>query len=376
MRPNATGRLLLRALVPAVALVAAACGAKEQQRVQPPVPVTVAKTVRKTVPVRFRAIGHAEPIANVSVRARIGGQLDKVGFAEGQSVRAGDVLFVIDSRPYQAALRMAEADLARNQALSRKADEDVTRYADLVKKDFVTKEQYDLTVANADALRAAVAADQASVDNARLQVSYCTIVAPVSGRTGNLNFKAGNLVKANDDTPLVVLNQTRPIYVAFSVPAQILPAIRRRDEDKVPVSASAPGDSDGSSEGRLSFVDNAVDASTSTILLKATFPNEDERLWPGEFVDVTVTLGEEPDRVVAPSPAVQAGQQGQYVFVVKGDSTVEMRPVKVARMDEAEAVIGEGLEAGETVVTDGQIRLVQGSRVTVKEGANGGGKPS
>ena len=376
MRSNAFGKRLLPILVPAIAFALAACGGKAPQRAQPPVPVTLAKTVLKTVPIQFRAIGHAEPIANVSLRARIGGELTRVGFTEGQSVRAGDVLFVIDARPYEAALRMAEAQLARDHALLRKADADVERYADLVKKDFVTKEQYDLAMASAESLRAGVAADQANVDNARLQVAYCTITAPVSGRTGNLNVKPGNLVKANDDTPLVVVNQTRPIYVAFSVPAQLLPAIRQRGGERIPVRASAPGSSDGASIGTLSFMDNSVDMSTSTILLKGTFPNDDEKLWPGEFVDVVVTLGEEPDRIVAPATAVQSGQQGQYVFVVKADATVELRPVKVARMDEIEAVIADGLGADETVVTDGQIRLVNGLRVTVKEGTNAGGKPS
>ncbi len=376
MRPNALERRLLRALVPAIAAALVACGGKQQQRVQPPVPVTVAKTVVKTVPVQFRAIGHGEAISSVAVRARIGGELTRVGFTEGQSVGAGEVLFVIDARPYEAQLRMAEAQLAKDQALLHKAEQDVTRYEDLVKKDFVTQEQYDLTVANAASLKASVAADQANVDDARLQVSYCNITAPVSGRTGNLNVKPGNLVKANDDTPLVVINQTRPIYVSFAVPAQLLPALRQKRGERIPVQAKTPGGADGVSEGVLSFVDNAVDTATGTILLKATFPNQDERLWPGEFVDVVVTLGEEPNRIVAPSSAVQSGQQGQYVYVVKADGTAEMRPVKVARMDETDAVIADGLSAGETVVTDGQIRLVQGSRVVIKGGSGAGGKAS
>jgi membrane fusion protein, multidrug efflux system len=351
----------------ALVLLACACGGRPQQRVQPPVPVKVGETVRKTVLVQFRAIGRVEPIANVAVRARIGGELTKVGFEEGRSVRVGDTLFVIDPRQYEAALRQAEAQLARDQALLRKAEADVTRYADLVKKDFVTKEQYDLMVATSESLQATVAADQASADNARLQVAYCTIRAPVSGRTGNLMVKVGNLVKANDDNPLVTLNQTHPIYVSFSVPAQQLPAVAARRGDRIKVTAKAPESPAAPSEGLLSFVDNAVDAATSTILLKATFPNESESLWPGQFVDVVVTLGEERDRVVAPSQAVQSGQQGQFVFVVKDDGTAEMRAVKVARMDEAEAVIAEGLAPGETVVTDGQLRLVPGARVEVKK---------
>jgi multidrug efflux system membrane fusion protein len=328
------------------------------------------------MPVQFRAIGRVVPIENVEVRARIGGELTKVGFREGQNVRAGDILFSIDPRPYEAALRQAEAQLAKDRPLLRKAEEDVTRYADLVKKDFVTKEQYDLIVANAESLRAAVLEDEANVDNARLQLSYCTIKAPVSGRTGNLVAKTGNLVKANDDAAMVTLNQTRPIYVSFSVPAQLLSAINARGRGTIKVTATQPGGSSRPAEGTLSFIDNMVDAATSTILLKGTFPNEDEMLWPGEFVDVVVTLGEEPDRVVAPSQAVQSGQQGQYVFVVKDDATVEMRQVKIARMDEIEAVIADGLEAGEAVVTDGQLRLVPGAKVEVKDGRALGVKPS
>lgn len=376
MKPNLPRKCVFSILVAGAVAAVAACGGPLQQRTPPPVPVTVGKTVRKTMPVRFRAIGRVEPIENVEVRARIGGELTKVWFREGQQVRAGDTLFSIDSRPYEAALRQAEAQLAKDRPLLRKAEEDITRYADLVKKDFVTKEQYDLIVANAESLRAAVAADEANVDNARLQLSYCTIKAPVSGRMGNLMVKAGNLVKANDDRPMVTLNQTRPIYAAFSVPAQLLPAVSARARGTIRVTAAQPGTSSRPAEGTLSFIDNMVDAATSTILLKATFPNDDEVLWPGEFVDVVVTLDEEPNRVVAPSQAVQTGQQGQYVFVVTKDRTVEMRPVKIVRMDEAEAVIADGLEAGETVVTDGQLRLVPGSRVEIKDGQTLGVKAS
>jgi multidrug efflux system membrane fusion protein len=318
------------------------------------------------MPVGFRAIGNIEPIETVAVRARIGGELQQIFFAEGQPVRAGDRLFVIDPRPYRAALAQAEAVLARDQALLAKAEADITRYADLVEQDFVTREQYDQIKADAAALAAAVAADQASVETARLDLEYCTIMAPVSGRTGNLNVKAGNLVKANDDTPLVTINRTRPIYASFSVPAQLLPEIMARPLEGIRVAATIPGDHSPSAEGTLTFIDNAVDTRTSTILLKATFANQDERLWPGQFVDVTVILGEEPDRLVCPAPAVQTGQQGQYVFVVEPDKTVELRPVKVDRMDEQEAVIEEGLAPGETVVTDGQLRLAPGATVEVR----------
>jgi multidrug efflux system membrane fusion protein len=330
------------------------------------VPVTAATAEQKTVPITFRTIGNVEAIETVAVKARIGGELLRIGFHEGDAVRQGQVLFVIDSRPYEAALAQAEAVLARDQALLAKAEVDISRYADLVKQDFVTKEQYDQIVADAGALKASVAADEAAVLTARLNLEYCTIVAPVTGRTGNLNVKQGNLIKANADTAMVTINQTKPIYVAFSVPAQQLPAVLAHRDDGIEVLATIPGDTSEPATGELSFVDNAVDTSTSTILLKATFANRDERLWPGDFVDVTVILGEEPDRVVCPTSAVQTSQEGQHVFVIKDDDTVELRPVQVDRMDEREAVIDEGLIAGETVVTDGQLRLVPGATVEIK----------
>ncbi len=364
----------LAALAIVATLLASCGGSKEQGRVQPAVPVTVGKVVEKTVPVTFRAIGHVEPIATVAVKARIGGELQKVWFNEGQDVRAGATLFTIDPRQYDAALRQAEAQIAKDQALLTKADADVQRYAQLVKQDFVTKQDYDQVVATAESLKATVASDKANVDNAKLQLSYCTITSPLEGRTGNLMVKVGNLVKADDTSPLVTINQMRPIFVTFSVPAQLLPQIARHNGNRIKVVATIPQSAGPGEEGVLTFVDNAVDTATSTILLKATFANADERLWPGQFVDVVVTLGDEPNRIVAPAPAVQTSQQGQYVFVVKGDGTVELRPVTVERMNEAEAVIEKGLSAGETVVTDGQLRLVPGAKVEIKNGV--GGKPA
>jgi len=351
------------------AVLLAGCGdGRQQGRAQPAVPVTVAKVVQKTVPVTFRAIGHVEAIATVAVKARIGGELQKAWFTEGQSVAKGSTLFTIDPRQYEAALRLAEAQLAKDRALLEKAEADTRRYEGLVKQDFVTKEQYDQITATAASLLASVAADQANVDNARLQLAYCTITAPVEGRTGNLNVKVGNLVKADDSTPLVTINQIRPIFASFSVPAQLLPQLAGHDGDHIEVSATLPQSSGAPEHGALTFVDNAVDTATSTILLKATFANQDERLWPGQFVDIVVTLGNEPNRIVAPAPAVQTSQQGQFVFVVKDNETVELRSVKVARMDETDAVIDGGLAAGETVVTDGQLRLVPGAKVEVKTG--------
>lgn len=367
-RDAATRLALAAAAASALALAAVGCGgaATSQTAAQAAVPVTVATVEQRTMPVSFRAIGNVEAMETVAVRARIGGELQQVFFTEGQSVAAGDRLFAIDARPYRAALDQTEAVLAKDQALLAKAEADITRYARLVEQDYVTREQYDQIQADAAALAAAVAADRAAVETARLNLEYCTIAAPVSGRTGSLNVKVGNLVKANDDTPLVTINRTRPIYVSFSVPAQLLPAVLSHRDSGIAVTATIPGDDAPPAEGRLTFVDNEVDARTGTILLKATFANRDERLWPGQFVDVKVTLGEQPDRVVCPAPAVQNGQQGSYVFVVGDDRTVELRPVTVDRIDGQSAVIADGLAPGETVVTDGQLRLVPGAEVEPK----------
>ena len=359
-------------LVAGGAAVTAGCGGSERggRSAPPPVPVRVGTVERKAMPVSFRAIGNVEAIETVGVKARVGGELQKVSFAEGRSVHAGDVLFTIDPRPHRAALDQAEALLARDEALLAKAEEDTRRYAGLVEKDFVTREQFAQITSSAAALRAAVAADQAKVESARLDLSFCTIKAPVSGRTGNLMVKVGNLIKANDDKPMVTINQTAPIYIAFAVPAQLLPAVLERRAEAVGVEAVVPGAAGPPASGTLTFIDNAVDTSTSTILLKATFANQDERLWPGQFVDVTVTLGQEADSVVCPSAAVQTGQQGQFVFVINDDQTVELRPVVVKRVHDLDAIIGSGLEGGETVVTDGHLRLAPGARVVLKEGVS------
>lgn len=332
-----------------------------------PTPVVTGQVVRKAVPLAIKAIGRVEPIATVAVRARVGGELTRVWFAEGDVVREGQTLFTIDPRPYRATLDEAEARLARNQALLKKAEADEARYSGLVKQDYVTKEQYDQVLANVASLKAQLNADQATIEMARLNLSYCTITAPVSGRTGNLLIKAGNLVRANDDRAMVTINQIRPIYVSFSIPAQFLGGIQKRRAGGLVVTAFAPEQPDERFSGTLSFIDNAVDAPTSTILLKGTFQNEREALWPGQFVSVLLALGEEADRVVAPAAAVQTGQQGTFVFVVKDDSTAEMRLVKVARQDEREAVIDSGLDGGETVVTEGHLRVVPGAKVTGPE---------
>jgi multidrug efflux system membrane fusion protein len=361
-------------------LLLAACNKQQQAPQNTGVPVTVAKVKLKNVPLNLHAIGNVEPIHSVTVRPQVGGVLQRVGFSEGQEVKKGDLLFEIDSRPMQAALAQAEALLARDRANQRDAESTARRYAALVKKEYVTQQQAENAEAQALALKAALAADEAAVQNAKLNLAYAQIRAPVSGRTGSVLMHAGNLLKANDDK-LVVIDQLQPIYVSFSVPEQMLPQVRARGAASKLAVEAAPvlRDSSGPPEqkasgaikgetqtGTLSFVDNAVDMQTGQIRLKATFANLDETLWPGQFVDVTLTLGEQQGAVVAPAEAVQRGQNGEYVFVVKGDHTVESRAVTVSRSDQHEAVIEKGLQAGETVVTDGQLRLQQGSKVQIK----------
>ena len=332
-------------------------------------PVTVASVARQDVPVEVRAIGHVEPFTTVALKARVGGQVIRVGFQQGQDVRKGDLLFQIDPRPYQAALAQARAQLERDRAIARNAEDDVKRYTDLVKKDYVTREQYDSTRAAAAAAVATTKSDEAAVENAQLQLSYCTVAAPMSGRTGSVLVNPGNMVKGNDDNPLVVLNQVQPVYVSFSVPESSLAQIRQRlrPGEKLKVLAAASGNPSNTQTGELSFLNNAVDPGTGTILLKATFANENEALWPGEYVDVVLTLATEAKAIVVPAQAVQTGQAGQYVWVVKNDLTVESRPVTLSRTQGPLAIVAKGLEEGERVVTDGQLRLAPGTKVQVRK---------
>lgn len=331
------------------------------------VPVVVAQVGRKTMPVQARAIGNVEAYSTVSVRAQVTGAVMQVHFKEGQDVKKGDLLFTIDPRPLEAALKQAKANLARDTAQLENAREQVRRYGELVKKQYISREQYDQVRTNAGALEAVVQADKAVVENAKVQLGYCYIYSPVTGRTGSLLVNEGNLVRVNDATPLLVINQVSPIYVNFTLPEQNLPEIKRRMAGgKLQVEA-LPQNEDFDEEGVLSFIDNAVDRTTGTIRLKATFANNSRRLWPGQFVNVLVTFTTQPDAIVVPSQAVQTGQEGQHVFVVKPDLTVELRKVVVSRTVNSEAVIEKGLRPGETVVTDGQFLLGPGSKVQLKK---------
>jgi len=345
----------------------ACSGKKAEPPKKPAVPVTVAAVVQKAVPVQIRAIGNVEAYTTVGVKSQIGGVLMRVHFREGQDVSKGALLFTIDPRPYEAALKQAEANLAKDNAQLENAREEVRRYAELVKKGYVAQEQFDQIRTNSAALEATANADKAAVENAQLQLKYCYIYSPITGRTGSLISYEGNLIKANADTSMVVINQIQPIYVTFSVPEQYLAEIKRYMAiEKVKVEAVIGKDDSHPVEGVLTFVDNAVDTTTGTIKLKATFANQEKRLWPGLFVNVAVTLTTQPNAVVAPTQAVQTGQSGQYVFVIKDDLTAESRPVVVGRTLDGETVVEKGLQQGERVVTDGQLRLIPGSKVDIK----------
>lgn len=350
-------------------LFLASCSEKKSGGM-PPAPVTAASAVQKDVPITMTAIGTVEPYNSVSIKSLVGGEITRVAFKEGQDVRKGDLLFQIDPRTYQAALQQAEGVLARDRAQLISAQAQADRYADLVKKDYVTKQQYDDAVAAAGAVKSSVQADEAAVEAARVNLGYCTIRAPIDGRTGNVLVQLGNVVKAND-APLLVLNQLTPIYVSFSVPETRLPEIRR-ESAIAPLKVIASASDGGTHEGELTLINNQVDSATGAILLKATFPNTDKALWPGSFVNVSLTLGTRKGAVVVPENAVQEGQQGTYVFVVKADGTADMRPVTVGQRMDGEALIEKGLEAGEQVVTDGQLRLFPGAKVVVKGPASAG----
>jgi multidrug efflux system membrane fusion protein len=334
---------------------------------QTAVAVSTAVVVTKPMAVKLRSVGNVEASSTVEVRSQVSGELLSVDFAEGQDVRQGQLLFTIDPRVFEATLKQAEATLERDSAQAKNLEAQYERLTNLLKQGLVSRADYDAAAASAAAMQASIAAGRAAVDNARIQRQNTRIVAPVSGRTGALLVHRGALVRANDATPLVVINQLSPAFVSFSVPARMLPRIRRGDSQKaLGVDAAPAGAADGASTGTVTFIDNAVDPSTDTIRLKATFANQDRRLWPGAFVDVTLQLSIEAQAKVLPAKAIQPSQQGEFVFVVRQDQTVEARQVKVAWTEGDDAVIETGVTAGETVVTDGQLRLTPGARITVK----------
>lgn len=342
--------------------------AREKKSAQRPtaIPVAVTPALQQSVPVRQQAIGNVEPYASVAVKARVDGQLLTVNFREGQEVRRGEVLMRIDARPFEAALRQAEANALRDAAARDQAQSQAKRYQELLDKNFVSKEAYAQIATNAQVAEATARASQAALENARLNLAYCTISSPIDGYAGKLLLQVGNLVKANDVNPLVVVNQVRPIYVSFAVPEQALAEIRARlAAGPLPVEVIPAGESQVLATGRLVFVDNAVDPSTGTIRLRGEFANADKALWPGQFVNVSVRLREQPEAIVVPARALQTGPSGQYVYVVKPDMTAEMRAVTVERTERELAVV-KGVARDERVVTRGALRLAPGARVEIR----------
>jgi multidrug efflux system membrane fusion protein len=370
-------------LLMASAVTAAACSGGEAVSTTPPaggrggganaqaVPVTAAPVVQKSVPLSVQGIGTVIAASTVTVRAQVTGELTSVNFIEGDEVQEGQVLVTIDKRPLEAALQQAQAALNRDVAQAANAQSQAARYQDLLKRGIATKEQVDQIVANAAALDATVELDKANVENAKVQLQYATIRAPLTGKTGLLQVHPGNLVRATDTTPIVTINKITPVYVSFSVPEAMLPDLKRyMAKGKLAVTALPPNDQAAPATGLINFIDNAVDVTTGQIKVKGTFPNTDRRLWPGQYVNVNVTLSTEPNAIVVPSMAVQTGQQGTYVFVVKPDQTVDLRPVIVERSSGDLSVIKTGVKPGETVVTDGQLRLNPGTRVSIKNGTS------
>jgi membrane fusion protein, multidrug efflux system len=368
---------------------------RAQTRTAPPpaVPVGVTVAEQKTVPVQVLAVGNVQAYTTVGVKSQVAGQIVTVHFKEGDEVKRGDLLFTIDPRPLQAAVRQAEANVAKDRAQQQQAEANLERdtaqlenarvqekrYSELLRKELVAREQYDqirTAMAALDATvqadraaienaRAAINADEAMVETARIQLGYTTIRAPMDGRTGNLLVQAGNVLKSNEDSPLVVIAQIRPIYVSFGVPEQQLPAIKTYREQGTLTVEAVLGGGKNNVVGAVTFMNNTIDPTTGMIQLKATFPNADHALWPGQFVDVALTLTRE-SAVIVPAQAVLNGQKGTYVFVVKPDSTAEARVVKVGRRMAREVTIETGVTAGERVVTDGQLRVVPGARVDAK----------
>lgn len=382
--------------VPLLLLLAGCTGQKAPPMFRDVVPVSAADVMSRDVPVQLSAIGTVVAYTTVSIKSQVNGEIREVHFKEGQQVRKGDLLFTVDSRPFETDLRRAEANLARDNAQLKQAEANLARdvaqaknaaverhrYQQLLEKGVAAPEQFDAARTTDEALTAAVNADKAAIDNSKeairadqaaidsvkIQLGYCNVQSPIDGRTGSLLIHPGNLVKSNDAAAMVVINQVFPIYVSFAVPEQYLQDIRKfTSEGKLKVQAVIAGDDTRPIDGILAFIDNAVDSNTGTIRLKGSFTNQDRRLWPGQFVSVVLTLTTQAGAVVVPSEAVQTGQAGTFVFIVKPDLKVESRPITAGRTVGSQTIILKGLQPGEKVVTDGQIRLMTGATVQIKD---------
>src|SRR5215475_4758364 len=347
--------------------------AAEQKGARPAAAQTVVAGVAEVLPtpIQVSAIGTVQSIATVIIKSRVDGQIADVNFEEGQDVKEGDLLFTLDNRAFQAQLAQAEAVLQRDRAQLERAQLELKRQTELAGRGVASAQKLEDAQAAEKVLQAAIRADEATAENARINLSYTTIRSPITGRTGIVNLKRGNVVKSNDTTtnavPLVTITQLRPIYVSFTIPERHLSDVRSamRESERLPVAVTIPSQPDKPVTGALTFIDNQVDIATGTIPLKGTFANDDTRLWPGQFVNVNLTLGVQANAVLVPSAAIQIGQNGPYVFVIKQDSTVELRLVRIDRTVGNKTVIAGGLTAGERVVVDGQLRLNNGTRVTI-----------
>ena len=336
----------------------------------PAIPVTVEPVLQLSVPFRIQGIGNVEAYSTVTVKARVDGQIVEVGFKEGEEVKKGQILFKIDPRPFEAALRQAEANALRDAAARDQAVSQERRYQDLLEKNFVSKDAYAQFRTNAATAEATAKASQAALDNAKLNLEYCTIRSPIEGYAGKIQIQMGNLVKANDVNSLVTVNQVHPIYVNFAIAEQRLPEVRQYMAlGSLAVDALAPSSDKTAATGELIFVDNAVDPTTGTIRLRARFQNKENILWPGQFVGVSVRLFEQPDAIVIPSQAVQTGPEGQYVYVVGKDMVADVRKIEVQRTEGERAIIASGLSKGEQIVTRGQLRLGPKTRVQITRSA-------
>ncbi|MBA3029119.1 MAG: efflux RND transporter periplasmic adaptor subunit [Desulfobacteraceae bacterium] len=365
----ATGFFLaIFTLVLGTALAITGCSEKEKPKPpRPTVPVKTAQAVQKDVPVQLFANGAVEARQVVNIKSRVEGQVMEIHIREGQEITKGQAMVSIDDRPYQALLEAAAANLSRDRIRWEKAKKDSVRYSELLRKDYVTRAQAEQVQADAESLEAVVRADEAALDNAKLNVSFCNIPAPVSGRAGDILIDVGNMVRPGDANPMVVIHQIQPVYVRFSIPENRLQEVRAQmQKHDLTALATPPGEQSEAMEGKLTFLDNTINRGTGTIALKAVFDNPDKRLWPGQFVDVLLILESRPGVVVVPSAAVQTGQDGNYVFVVKPDSTAELRPVTTGNQTNGDIVVEKGLAVGETVVTDGHVMLRPGAKIAVK----------
>ena len=334
----------------------------------PPVPVMVAKAVQKTVPDQLHEIGTVEAYATVNIKSRAEGELIEIGFKEGDFVSKGQLLFQLDPRPLEAAVSQARANLAKDQASAQQAVMDARRYTFLMRQGVGSRQQSDQAEATAGAATATVEADQAALKTAHLNLQYAEIRSPINGHTGNLQVHIGDLIKSDADTAMVTITQIQPIYVDFSIPEARLAQVRESmEKGPLEVDAAIPNSQMGSEHGVLSFINNTVDSTTGTILLKGLFQNENRRMWPGTFVNVSLTVAQIPNAVLVPATAVQTGQEGKYVFIVGSDMKAQMQPVTAGAQIGADLIIEQGVAPGQTVVTDGQLRLTPGATVVLKQ---------